>query len=86
MNGFKQAPCFYSAQGALVCKRTSPLINEAFTGDACNESPMFKECQNDNDCRDSTMSCRIMPVSKNATTKVCMPDDVQYVKRVVSPF
>lgn len=78
--------CMYSAQGILICKRSKGLVKEGFIGQNCIGSAMMRECLNDEDCGDSTMSCRIIPASRNATTKVCMPDDLQYATKTLMPY
>ena len=85
MNARKNS-CTYTAQGLLVCRRNTLIkpSNEGFEG--CGISKAFKECANDDECMDPSMSCRIMPVSVNSTQKVCMPDDVQYATRTLLPF
>lgn len=80
--------CMYSAQGVILCK-TRPLV-EGFNSpnlSTCSTSINgFIPCQSDMDCRDPTMSCRIMPISKNATVQVCMPDNIQFATQVVVPY
>ncbi len=76
--------CLYTAQGVLMCKKQK-IVMETFEAAPCTIMKS-QECKVDTDCRDLTMSCRIMPVSVNATTKACMPDDEQNVTRVVVPY
>ncbi len=76
--------CLYTAQGILMCKKKKN-VRETFEAAPCNFNMKSLKCEEDNDCHDRTMSCRIMPVSVNATIKVCMPDDVQKVTRVKVP-
>ncbi len=82
--------CTYTAQGVLVCRSNVCTVTEAKAAEGfdegCGVTMAFKECANDNECKDPTMSCRIMPVSNNSTKKVCMPDEVQYATRDLTPF
>ena len=67
----------YSAQGVLVCHPRPHLQPSSMVEQFSTLHP-YRECDVDVDCLNKQESCRPMPVSLNATAKVCMPHTKVY--------